>query len=89
MARGSDAVFICVAKALMLPSDDAAIAELCRTFSGDREVGRHFQSFHLKFLNPDDETMCPICVPRVHLVHRMHLQHHAEVVHGIRTQTTF
>lgn len=77
--------FICVGKALRLPTDDPNIAELCRTFYTESETARHFRRVHLRHLGEQDRTKCPICLPKVTLKNKMHLQNHAQRVHGIRS----
>lgn len=76
--------FLCVGKALTLPPDDPNITALCWTYSVPASVTRHFRSVHLSKLGDDARTVCPIC-PTAKLKGKMHLQNHADVVHGIRT----
>ncbi|KAI1261826.1 hypothetical protein F5Y18DRAFT_193700 [Xylariaceae sp. FL1019] len=81
--------FICVGKALTLPPNDSNFNDLCRTFSAPAEVVRHFKSVHLSKLKSDSKVVCPICIPKVTLEHKMHLQNHAESIHGISSMTGF
>ncbi|KAI0448454.1 C2H2 finger domain-containing protein [Xylaria acuta] len=75
--------FICIGKALMLPSEDPGFRALCRTFAVSTDTARHFKSVHMSKFSPDSKVVCPVCIPIVKLKHRMHLQNHAESVHGI------
>ncbi|KAI0448570.1 C2H2 finger domain protein [Xylaria acuta] len=76
--------FICVAKALtMLPTEPLSDS-LCTDFSSRASLGRHFTNVHLQQVGEDDETACPLC--EVVLEHKMHLQNHAESVHGVKTE---
>lgn len=78
--------FFCVAKALTMPPVDPNIHELTRNFSGHPSLSRHFISHHLNQEDlVDKQILCPICVPKVVLYDKMHLQSHAQVVHGIKT----
>ncbi|KAI8955290.1 C2H2 finger domain protein [Xylaria longipes] len=77
--------FWCVADAIRLPLDDVNIPEKCRTFSGNKEISRHFEQNHVRLIGKNQQTTCPICIPQVTLVHRMHLQNHADTRHGIRS----
>lgn len=80
--------FLCVAKALTLPPNDAQISVLCRTYYNAGGVTRHFRSVHLANLGETEKTVCPIC-PHVKLKSKQHLQNHADLVHGIRTHFRF
>ncbi|KAI1421246.1 C2H2 finger domain protein [Xylaria sp. FL1777] len=75
--------FICIGKALTLPPEDPSLPALCRVFSAPTDTARHFKSVHLSKLSPRSKVVCPVCVPIVKLKHKMHLQNHAELVHGI------
>ncbi|KAG6358485.1 hypothetical protein INS49_014369 [Diaporthe citri] len=77
--------FICVGKALSLPSDDPNIPDLCHTYAGHRESKRHFISKHLSKLEPNQKVVCPVCIPKKVLKHKDHFRNYAESVHGIRT----
>lgn len=76
--------FICVGKALRLAPDDPGVRLLCRTYYDAAGVTRHFRSVHLKTLGEDEKVVCPVC-PRAKLNGKMQLRHHAESVHGIKT----
>lgn len=75
--------FICVAKGIRLSPDDPKVALFCHSFSGRREVLRHFRVQHLSKVGPLDRTRCPIC-PGLVLKHKAHLERHADDVHGLR-----
>lgn len=84
--RSVERCFVCVAKALLLQPDDANLDILTRPFSSHGSLTRHFTSVHLRSIDPNAIGECPIC-PGMKLVDKMHLQKHAESVHGIRTQS--
>lgn len=75
--------FICIAKALTLYPDDPNLGALTRSFYDRNSLSRHFTSVHLSTIDDDAVGECPICT--IPLEHKMHLQSHAEEVHGIRT----
>lgn len=76
--------FVCVAKALTLYPDDPNVDVLLRWVERHDSLTRHFVLVHLRNIATDATGQCPLC-PDVHLNDKMHLQQHAEVVHGIRT----
>lgn len=81
--------FLCVAKALTLPPDDLNYNNLCQPFSTPATATRHFRNSHLAQISDKgkewDRVQCPICVPAVRLVSKVHLQNHASDVHGMKT----
>lgn len=79
--------FICIGKALALSPDDPEAHRLCRDFFNPSGITRHFRRIHLRNISDSDKTICPVCVPEVKLKNKMHLQHHADAVHGINTNT--
>lgn len=76
--------FICVAKALGLAPDDPDVKSLCRPHSTAFSMTRHFRNVHLSHMEDNVPVICPIC-PGTHLKNKMHLQNHADTVHGIKT----
>ncbi|KAJ8132542.1 hypothetical protein O1611_g1081 [Lasiodiplodia mahajangana] len=76
--------FICVAKALTLSPTEPLFDSLCNDFYNRSVLGRHFIRVHLRKLGENNQTECPLC--KVTLQNKMHLQNHAELVHGLRTE---
>lgn len=74
--------FVCIANALALYPDDPSLASLTRTFANHCSLARHFTNAHLATIDPRSKGEYPVCSPGVHLIDRMHLQCHAEEVHG-------
>ncbi|KAI1345775.1 C2H2 finger domain protein [Xylaria sp. FL0043] len=81
--------FVCVGNALQVEPDDdnERYSTFCREFYSNYEAARHFMRTHLSTLKDDDKVRCPVCVPKVVLRHKKHFQNHAELVHGLRSQT--
>lgn len=77
--------FVCTAKALTLTPDDPNLALLTRIFYDSNTLSRHFVSVHLSAWEPGAMDRCPVCVPVVELLDKMHLQNHAETFHGIKS----
>lgn len=78
--------FICVAKAIHDGIDHANFVKWCHLFANTGTLRTHFLK-HIDLLGSDDSFDCPIC--NVHLIHKQHLQNHAELVHGISTENEF
>ncbi|KAI0855985.1 C2H2 finger domain protein [Xylaria cubensis] len=79
--------FICVAKALTLSPTEPQFNTLCNDFYGRRALGRHLAEVHMRSIGKNDQTECPLC--KVTLQNKMHLQNHAEIVHGIKTEKRY
>ena len=75
--------FICVAGALTLNRDDLYTNALCRDSHDCYETAKHFKRTHLNLYTDDEKLIYPLCHPDAPLKHKMHLQRHAESVHGI------
>lgn len=73
--------FICVGKARPLSPDDPRVPALINEFYTSSDLSKHFRRKHLKNLRSEDKIYCHIC--DMQLDHKMHLQSHAELVHGI------
>lgn len=75
--------FICVAKALHDGMDHPNFVKWSHQFANTGTLRTHFLK-HIDLHGSDDSFDCPIC--NVHLIHKQHLQNHAELIHGISTE---
>lgn len=75
--------FICVAKAMHDGENSPNYDKWCHQFANTNTLRTHFLR-HIDLHESDDSFDCPIC--KVHLIHKQHLQNHADVVHGINTE---
>ncbi|CAJ2503094.1 Uu.00g104880.m01.CDS01 [Anthostomella pinea] len=75
--------FICVAQAVTLPPHDPNIERLSNEFYSMPVLGRHLMDVHLSLVEEDEATECPLC--ETVLIDKMHVQNHAEVVHGLKS----
>lgn len=73
--------FLCVGRATTLMPYDPDIDRLIKPFYSPGDLSKHFKRHHLSNLQSDEELICRLC--RLSLDHKMHLQNHAETVHGI------
>jgi hypothetical protein len=72
--------FICVGKALSLPSDDPQIDNLLHEFYTSGDLTKHFKRKHLANIKEGDRLECKVCQMR--LQHKMDVQSHAHRIHG-------
>ncbi|KAM0368589.1 hypothetical protein ACHAO7_011093 [Fusarium culmorum] len=72
--------FLCVGRATTLEPSDPAINGLIKPFYSSGDLSRHFKRRHLSNLQPAEKLHCRLCDET--LDHKMHLQNHAETVHG-------
>jgi len=72
--------FICVGWATTLQPSDPAIDGLIKPFYSSGDLSRHFKRRHLSNLQLTEKLYCRLCDET--LDHKMHLQNHAETVHG-------
>lgn len=72
--------FLCVGVALSLASDDPGIENYIHEFYTSGALTKHFRRRHLSQLAADSNSECKVC--KLPLQHKMHLQSHAELVHG-------
>ena len=72
--------FMCVGKAASLPPNDPQVPALINAFYTSSDLSKHFRRKHLKNLRSEDKIHCQVC--DMLLDHKMHLQSHAERVHG-------
>ncbi|KAF9775098.1 hypothetical protein IL306_006826 [Fusarium sp. DS 682] len=72
--------FLCVGRATTLQPSDPAIERLTKPFYSAADLSKHFKRRHLSNLQPNEELYCRLCDEM--LEHKMHLQNHAETVHG-------
>ncbi|KAG8352411.1 hypothetical protein FVEN_g9623 [Fusarium venenatum] len=72
--------FLCVGRATTLQPSDPAIPELIKPFYSPGDLSRHFKRRHLSNLQANEKLHCCLCDDT--LDHKMHLQNHAETVHG-------
>lgn len=77
--------FFCISRALAASPDDFNIPTWAKAYCGHGSLSRHFRTAHLQHLAEEEAMTCPVCVPRVHLGDKKHVQNHAEAVHGIKT----
>ncbi|KAJ4179981.1 hypothetical protein NW767_014499 [Fusarium falciforme] len=73
--------FLCVGRATTLKPCDPDIKRLIKSFYSAGDLSKHFKRHHLSNIRDDEELHCRLC--NCHLDHKMHLQNHAETVHGI------
>jgi hypothetical protein len=71
--------FLCVGRATTLAPPDPAIERL-KPFYSPGDLSKHFKRHHLSNLRGDEELHCRLC--KLSLDHKMHLQNHAETIHG-------
>ncbi|KAH7215415.1 hypothetical protein DER44DRAFT_687978 [Fusarium oxysporum] len=76
--------FLCVGRATILQPSDPAIPGLIKPFYSTGDLSRHFKRHHLSNLQPNEKLYCRLCDET--LDHKMHLQNHAETVHGTVSQ---
>jgi hypothetical protein len=76
--------FICVDRAVHAgyEPDDPRFQRDCHIFANELSLRVHFYK-HLDMHDAGEHWVCRIC--KVTLIHRQHLQNHADTVHGIRT----
>lgn len=79
-AERSRRCFLCVGRATTLEPSDPAIDGLIKPFYSSGDLSRHFKRRHLSNLQPNEKLYCRLCDEM--LDHKMHLQNHAETVHG-------
>jgi hypothetical protein len=72
--------FLCVGRATTFQPSDPAIHGLIKPFYSPGDLSRHFKRHHLSNLQPNEKLHCRLCDET--LEHKMHLQNHAETVHG-------
>ncbi|EGU82783.1 hypothetical protein FOPG_16000 [Fusarium oxysporum f. sp. conglutinans race 2 54008] len=72
--------FLCVGRATTLEPSDPAAHGLIKPFYSSGDLSRHFKRRHLSNLQPNEKLHCRLCNET--LDHKMHLQNHAEMVHG-------
>ncbi|KAI3579748.1 hypothetical protein IWW34DRAFT_619841 [Fusarium oxysporum f. sp. albedinis] len=72
--------FLCVGRATTLQPPDPAIHGLIKPFYSPGDLSRHFKRHHLSNLQPKEKLHCRLCDEM--LDNKMHLQNHAETVHG-------
>jgi hypothetical protein len=72
--------FLCVGRATTLQSSDPATQRLIKPFYSSGDLSRHFKRHHLSNLQPKEKLHCRLCDET--LENKMHLQNHAETVHG-------
>lgn len=77
--EGPRRCLMCVGKACSLSPDDPQVSALINEFYTSSDLSRHFRQKHLKNLRPDKIHCHVYDMP---LDHKMHLQSHAELVHG-------
>ncbi|KAH7163710.1 hypothetical protein DER46DRAFT_556459 [Fusarium sp. MPI-SDFR-AT-0072] len=80
-AERSRRCFLCVGRATTLELSDPAIDQLIKPFYSAGDLSRHFKRRHLSNLQPNEKLHCRLCNET--LDHKMHLQNHAETVHGV------
>ncbi|EGU87128.1 hypothetical protein FOXB_02355 [Fusarium oxysporum f. sp. conglutinans Fo5176] len=73
--------FLCVGRATTLQHPDPAIHGLIKPFYSSGDLSRHFKRRHLSNLQLNEKLHCRLCNET--LDHKMHLQNHAETVHGV------
>ncbi|KAM5357705.1 hypothetical protein ACJZ2D_015990 [Fusarium nematophilum] len=73
--------FLCVERATTLGSCDPDIERLIKSFYSAGDLSKHFKRHHLSNIQDDEKLHCRLC--DLPLDHKMHLQNHAETVHGI------
>ncbi|KAF4331872.1 C2H2 finger domain protein [Fusarium beomiforme] len=76
--------FLCVGRATTLQPSDPAVDGLIKPFYSTGDLSRHFKRRHLSNLQPNEKLYCRLCDET--LDHKMHLQNHAETVHGTVSQ---
>jgi hypothetical protein len=79
-AERSRRCFLCVRRATTLVPSDPAIERLVKPFYSPGDLSKHFKRHHLSNLRGEEELNCRLC--KLSLDHKMHLQNHAETVHG-------
>lgn len=79
--------FICVAHGEAVGVGHHLFGMYCHKFSRNESVARHFITQHLDVYPENASFECPIC--RVTLIHKKHLQNHAEQKHGLKTDISF
>jgi hypothetical protein len=72
--------FLCVGLAATREHSDPGTKDLIRTFYSSGDLTRHFKRCHLSKLQTNEKPYCILCEKT--LDHKMHLQNHAETVHG-------
>jgi hypothetical protein len=72
--------FLCVGLATTLSPSDPAVYWLIKPFYSLGDLSRHFKRRHLSNLQPNEKLYCRLCDET--LDYKMHLQNHAETVHG-------
>jgi hypothetical protein len=72
--------FLCVGRATTLQPPDPTIHGLIKPFYSPGDLSKHFKRHHLSNIQPNEKLYCRLCDET--LDHKMHLQHHAETVHG-------
>jgi hypothetical protein len=72
--------FLCVGRATTLQPSDPAVHGLIKPFYSTGDLSRHFKRHHLSNLQLNEKPCCRLCDET--LDHKMHLQNHAETVHG-------
>jgi hypothetical protein len=72
--------FLCIGRATTLQPSDPAIERLINPFYSSGDLSKHFKRHHLSNLQPNEKIHCRLCDET--LDHKMHLQNHAETVHG-------
>ncbi|VTT72992.1 unnamed protein product [Fusarium fujikuroi] len=76
--------FLCIGTATTLQPSDPAIERLINPFYSPGDLSKHFKRRHLSNLQPNERLHCRLCDET--LDHKMHLQNHAETVHGTVSQ---
>ncbi|KAF5535363.1 C2H2 finger domain-containing protein [Fusarium mexicanum] len=72
--------FLCVGRATTFQPSDPAIERLIKQFYSPGDLSEHFKRHHLFNLGGQENLHCRLC--NQILDHKMHLQNHAETVHG-------
>jgi hypothetical protein len=72
--------FLCVGRATTLQPPDPAIHGLIKPFYSPGDLSKHFKRHHLSNIQPSERLYCRLCDEA--LENKMHLQNHAETIHG-------
>ncbi|RBA10341.1 C2H2 finger domain-containing protein [Fusarium proliferatum] len=72
--------FLCIGRATTLQPSDPAIERLINPFYSPGDLSKHFKRRHLSNIQPNEKLHCRLCDET--LDDKMHLQNHAETVHG-------
>ncbi|RBA17500.1 C2H2 finger domain-containing protein [Fusarium proliferatum] len=72
--------FLCIGRATTLQPSDPAIERLINPFYSPGDLSKHFKRRHLSNIQPHEKLHCRLCDET--LDDKMHLQNHAETVHG-------